>query len=135
MKLTRQLNTFIKHYNTSGLELEMVTKDNMYDHNTLMSIKEALWLTLDNIDINDKTARRLFALYGDLSDRIDDNKTTAEKLYRYMTAAGCYVSGLLCGIHYSAVMIYGWNTFLKITFIITLIATAICAYFAHKTDI
>lgn len=69
-KLMKDINKFYKHYDLTNIGLDMrVTKADMYDYNALMSVYEAIWMTMEYYE--DKTACEFMAsLYQDVSDRM-----------------------------------------------------------------
>lgn len=71
-KLRKNINKFYKHYDLEHpFDTITITKDDMYDHNALMTAYESLWLTMEQYDNESAEYQWMTNLYGELGDYID----------------------------------------------------------------
>ena len=67
MKLLRNINKFYKHYDLEHpFDTITMTKNDMYDHDALMTAYESMWLTIEQYDGTEKEYQWLLNLYGEL---------------------------------------------------------------------
>lgn len=76
-KLRKNINKFYQHYNLERpFDTTTLTKDDMYDHDVLMTAYEAIGFTMEQYDNVDENYVWLSRLYSDLGDYLDGTLKT-----------------------------------------------------------
>lgn len=112
MKLLRNINKFYKKYDLEHpFDPITMTKDDMYDHNALMTAYESLWLTMEHYDEDSAEYQWMSDLYGELGDYItyggNSNVDTIVKLIAFIL--GIFFTGVFTAvaIEYGLYLIVG----------------------------
>lgn len=106
--LRKNINKFYREYDLSRpFDHIKLSKDDMYDMDTLMTAYEAMWETMEDYDKDSASYAFISKLYGDLSDYIDYLPERPHQSYVplikavscVITACAIFTTGMHIGRH------------------------------------
>lgn len=133
MKLLRNINKFYKHYDLEHpFDTITLTKDDMYDHDALMTAYESMWLTLEHYDGTEKEYQWLLNLYAELGDYITyGSKGKIDTVVKLIAS----IFGIFCTGMFTAIAIeYGIDLTVGVGIILSIIL-AVCSGIATYENI
>lgn len=80
--LRNRINTFYRKYDLEHpFDTLTISKDDMHNHDALMTAYESLWLTMEYYEDNSAEYQWMSALYADLGDYMQDSP-----IYKWQSA-------------------------------------------------
>jgi hypothetical protein len=102
-KLFKNIKKFYKTYCLEDNKIEF-TKDDMYNHNALMSTYEAIWFSLEEYD-DSMTCKFLINLYGEVCDYISSTIYRTATPYKWQSQT---MGNIVCT--FSEVIHQAWDS-------------------------